>query len=43
MWSGDMDKIKLINIAWHKFYKLIKDGGLGLRFLSILNKDYNLK
>lgn len=43
LWSGDVMKIKLINMAWNKCCKDFNEGNLELRFLIILNKTTTLK
>jgi hypothetical protein len=43
IWSGDVNKRKLVTVAWHKVCLPIKEGGLGVRSLSKVNKGANLK
>jgi hypothetical protein len=43
IWSGDINKRKLVTVAWSKISKPVNEGGLGLRSISNLNKGANLK
>lgn len=43
LWSGDMDKTKLVTMAWKRVCKTIDQHGLGLRSLLDLNEASNLK
>ncbi|KAK2417490.1 hypothetical protein QL285_039786 [Trifolium repens] len=43
IWSGDVDKRKLVTVAWNKICRPFSQGGLNLRSLSNLNKASNLK
>jgi len=43
IWSGDINKRKLITVSWHKVCKPAKEGGLGIRNLSHINEAGNLK
>lgn len=43
IWSGDTKKRKLVIVAWHKCCKPLKEGGLGLKWLTKLNEASNLK
>jgi hypothetical protein len=43
IWSGDVDKRKLVTVAWKKLCRPLSQGGLNLRSLSSLNKAANLK
>jgi hypothetical protein len=43
LWSGDINKKKLVTVAWHKSCKPLKEGGLGIRNLSDINEAGNLK
>lgn len=43
IWSGDINKRKLVTVAWHKVCTPLKEGGLGLRSLSKINEGANLK
>jgi hypothetical protein len=43
IWSGDVDKRKLVTVAWKKICRTFSQGGLNLRSLSNLNKASNLK
>jgi len=43
IWSGDVNKRKLVIVAWHKVCTPFKEGGLGIRSLSKVNEGANLK
>lgn len=43
LWSGHVEKRKLIIVAWHKCCRYVKEGGLGLRSLININKATKLK
>ena len=43
IWSGDVNKRKLVTVAWHKVCSPINEDGLGIRSLSKVNEDANLK
>ncbi|GAU48100.1 hypothetical protein TSUD_133200 [Trifolium subterraneum] len=43
IWSGDIDKRKLVTVAWHNCCKSFSDGGLGIRSIKILNEASNIK
>jgi hypothetical protein len=43
IWSGDVDKRKLVIISWKKVCRPYSQGGLNIRSLSNLNKASNLK
>jgi hypothetical protein len=43
LWSGDVNKRKLVTVAWHKVCTPFLEGGLGIRSLSKLNEAANLK
>ena len=43
IWSGDVNKRKLVSVAWHKVCSPQKEGGLGIRDLSKINEAANLK
>lgn len=43
IWSGDIEKRKLITIACRKCYRPTKVGYLGIKSLSTLNQAANLK
>lgn len=43
LWSRDMDKTKLVTMAWKRVCKTINQSGLGLRSLLDLNEASNLK
>lgn len=43
IWSGDINKRKLVTVAWNKVCSPLKEGGLGLRSLSKINEGANLK
>jgi len=43
IWSGDVNKRKLVTAAWHKVCVPAKEGGLGIRSLSKVNEGANLK
>jgi hypothetical protein len=42
IWSGDVEKKKLVIVAWKKLCRPLSQGGLNLRSLSCLNKAVNL-
>ncbi|WJX14219.1 hypothetical protein P8452_04514 [Trifolium repens] len=43
IWSGEIDKRKLVTTAWKKVCRPFSQGGLNLRSLNTLNKASNLK
>ncbi|CAK8532606.1 unnamed protein product [Lathyrus sativus] len=43
IWEEDIDKRKLVIVAWHKCYQPFAEGGLGIRSLLFLNDASNLK
>jgi hypothetical protein len=43
IWSGDVNKRKLVTVAWHKVCKPTSQGCLGLRLISQINKGASLK
>jgi hypothetical protein len=43
IWSGDVDKRKLVTTSWKKVCRPLAQGGLNLKSLSNLNKAANLK
>jgi mannosylglycoprotein endo-beta-mannosidase len=43
IWSGDINKRKLVTVAWHKICRPLTQGGLNLRSLIRLNSACNLK
>ncbi|CAJ2659028.1 unnamed protein product [Trifolium pratense] len=43
IWSGDVDKKKLVTFAWKKICRPLSQGVLNLRSLTSLNKAANLK
>lgn len=43
IWFGDIEKRKVVTVAWHKVCKKIDEGGLGLRSLGVLNESSNMK
>ncbi|GAU40165.1 hypothetical protein TSUD_292700 [Trifolium subterraneum] len=43
IWSGNVEKRKLVTVAWHKVCLPFQEGGLGLRSLSKINEAGNLK
>ncbi|GAU17935.1 hypothetical protein TSUD_330600 [Trifolium subterraneum] len=43
IWSGDIDKRKLVTTSWKQVCQPFAQGGLNLRSLSMLNKTTNLK
>jgi ribonuclease HI len=43
IWSGDIDKRKLVTVAWKKICRPYSQGGLNIRSLTKLNKATNLK
>jgi ribonuclease HI len=43
IWSGDLEKRKLITISWKKICRPMAQGGLNIRSLTSLNKASNLK
>jgi ribonuclease HI len=43
LWSGDVNKRKLVTVAWHKVCTPFHEGGLGIRSLSKVNEAANLK
>jgi hypothetical protein len=43
IWSGDIEKRKLVTISWKKLCRPMDQGGLNLRSLISLNTASNLK
>jgi mannosylglycoprotein endo-beta-mannosidase len=43
IWSGDIEKRKLVTISWQKMCRPLEQGGLNLRSLISLNTASNLK
>lgn len=43
IWSADIEKRKMVTVAWHKVCKPYVEGGLGIRSLIALNSASNLK
>jgi hypothetical protein len=43
IWSGDIDKRKLVTVSWEKLCRPYSQGGLNLRSLTKLNSATNLK
>jgi hypothetical protein len=43
IWSGDINKKKLVTVAWKKVCTPLAEGFLGLRSLLRLNEAANLK
>jgi ribonuclease HI len=43
IWSGDIDKRKLVTVSWKKICRPLAQGGLNVRSLIHLNKASNLK
>jgi hypothetical protein len=43
IWSGDLDKRKLVTVSWKKMCRPLAQGGLNIRSLIQLNKASNLK
>jgi hypothetical protein len=43
IWSGDIEKRKLVTVSWKKLCKPTTQGGLGVRSLKTLNQAANLK
>lgn len=43
VWSGDVNKRKLVTVAWHKVCSPLKEGGLGIKSLSKINEAASLK
>jgi ribonuclease HI len=43
IWSGDIEKRKLVTISWKKICRPLAQGGLNIRSLIHLNKASNLK
>jgi hypothetical protein len=43
IWSGDIEKRKLVTVSWKNLCKPFHKGGLSIRSLSKLNKAANLK
>jgi hypothetical protein len=43
IWSGDIEKSKLVTISWKKLCRPMDQGGLNLRSLISLNTASNLK
>jgi hypothetical protein len=42
IWSGDIDKRKLVTVAWEKLCRPYSQGGLNIRSLTKLNSAANL-
>ncbi|KAK2364421.1 hypothetical protein QL285_089294 [Trifolium repens] len=43
IWSGDLDKRKLVTVSWKKLCRPLAQGGLNVRSLTHLNKASNLR
>jgi len=43
IWSGDVNKRKMVTVAWKKVCSDYEEGGLGTKSLICLNEAYNLK
>jgi hypothetical protein len=43
IWSGDLDKRKLVTVSWKKVCRPVAQGGLNIRSLITLKKASNLK
>jgi hypothetical protein len=43
IWSGDIEKRKLVTVSWKKICRPLAQGGLNLRSLTKLNSASNLK
>lgn len=43
IWSGYINQRKLVTVSWSKVCKPIKEGGLGVKNLSDINEEGNLK
>jgi mannosylglycoprotein endo-beta-mannosidase len=43
IWSGDLERRKLVTISWKKICRPMAQGGLNIRSLTSLNKASNLK
>jgi hypothetical protein len=43
IWSGDIDKRKLVTVSWDNICKPYSQGGLNLRSLTKLNTATNMK
>lgn len=43
IWSGDVNKRKMVTVAWKKVCSNYEEGGLGTKSLICLNEAYNLK
>jgi hypothetical protein len=43
IWSGDLDKRKLVTVSWKKMCRPLAQGGLNIRSLIQLNEASNLK
>ena len=43
IWSGDIEKRKMVTVSWYTVCKPLEEGGLGLRSLTTLNEASNLK
>lgn len=43
IWSGSIDKRKLVTVAWKKICKPTAQGGLGIKSFQKLNQAANLK
>jgi mannosylglycoprotein endo-beta-mannosidase len=43
IWSGDLDKRKLVTVSWKKLCRPLSQGGLNIRSLTQLNEASNLR
>jgi hypothetical protein len=43
IWSGDINKRKLVTVAWKKVCATFEEGGLNVRSLNALNEATNIK
>ncbi|CAI8617345.1 unnamed protein product [Vicia faba] len=43
IWSANINKRKLVTVAWKHYCKKVKDGGLGLKSLRVLNEVADLR
>jgi len=43
IWSGDIERRKMVTVSWYKVCKPLNEGGLGMRSLTTLNEASNLK
>jgi len=43
IWSGDIEKIKMVTVTWHKVCKPYDEGGLRIRSLAAQSSVSNLK